>query len=217
MRHIVDIECWERRNTYLFFKDFFNPIVAFTADVDCTSAYLQAKKRGESFFLHYLYAILQANNQIEEFRYRIEQKGDEEPVVALYDHIDTLTPIRIAENGAFREVRIVYDSDFDTYYHQATQTIAALDPDAPTFNAPHCDNSERGICCISALPDLRFTSVSHTLKSAGGVNQIPLINVGKMVQSNQRYTMPVAVSIHHGLADGKQIADFIACIEQQLR
>ena len=75
MRQVIDIDTWKRKEEYLFFRTFFNPMVAVTVEVDCTRAYERAKKQKISFALYYLHAALVAANRIEEFRYR--QEGEE--------------------------------------------------------------------------------------------------------------------------------------------
>ena len=75
MKHIVDIETWERKDNYNFFRGFANSWIAITSEVDCTEAYNHAKANGKSFFLYYLYAILRAANEIKEFRYRWDKNG----------------------------------------------------------------------------------------------------------------------------------------------
>ena len=75
MKHLIDIDTWERKENYLFFRDFHNSWIAMTSEVDCTEAYAEAKAQGRSFFLYYLYAILRAANEIKEFRYRWDKHG----------------------------------------------------------------------------------------------------------------------------------------------
>ena len=36
MRHIVDIETWERRDNYNFFRGFVNSWYSITTEIDCT-------------------------------------------------------------------------------------------------------------------------------------------------------------------------------------
>lgn len=50
MKHIVDIETWERKDNYNFFRGFANSWIAITSEVDCTEAYNHAKTNGKSFF-----------------------------------------------------------------------------------------------------------------------------------------------------------------------
>ena len=54
MKHLIDIDTWERKENYLFFRDFHNSWIAMTSEVDCTEAYAEAKAQGRSFFLYYL-------------------------------------------------------------------------------------------------------------------------------------------------------------------
>lgn len=38
MKHLIDIDTWERKDNYLFFRDFHNSRIAMTSEVDCTEA-----------------------------------------------------------------------------------------------------------------------------------------------------------------------------------
>lgn len=49
MKHLIDIDTWERKDNYLFFRDFHNSWIAMTSEVDCTEAYAEAKAQGRSF------------------------------------------------------------------------------------------------------------------------------------------------------------------------
>ena len=69
MKHTVDIETWERRDNYAFFRNFLNSWISVATEIDCTEARAAAKAAGRSFFLYYLYAVLRAVNEIKEFRY----------------------------------------------------------------------------------------------------------------------------------------------------
>lgn len=49
MKHPVDIDNWNRRENYLFFRDFANPYYSVTSQVDVTEAYIRAKALGIKF------------------------------------------------------------------------------------------------------------------------------------------------------------------------
>ena len=78
MKHIIDINTWERKENYEFFLGFQNPTISITSEVECAGAKARAKAAGESFFLHYLYAVLRAVNEIPEIRFRIDPEGRED-------------------------------------------------------------------------------------------------------------------------------------------
>ena len=85
MDKVIDIQNWTRKEEYLFFRTFLNPMISVTVEVDCTTAYRKAKERQQPFSLYYMHAAVTAANRIEEFHYR--QVGEE---VILYERIDYL-------------------------------------------------------------------------------------------------------------------------------
>lgn len=101
MKHIVNIETWERKDNYNFFRGFANSWISITSEADCTEAYNHAKANGKSFFLYYLYAILRAANEIKEFRYRWDKNGQ----VVYHDTVDVISPIAVP-GKTFYTVRI---------------------------------------------------------------------------------------------------------------
>ena len=53
MKQIIDIENWERKENFNFFRHFQNPQLSITSEVECGGAKQRAKAAGQSFFLHY--------------------------------------------------------------------------------------------------------------------------------------------------------------------
>ena len=51
MKHTVDIETWERRDNYAFFRNFLNSWISVATEIDCTEARAAAKAAGESMSL----------------------------------------------------------------------------------------------------------------------------------------------------------------------
>ena len=66
MKHIIDIDTWERRDNYGFFRTFLNSWYSVTTEIDCTEASAAAKQSGHSFFLYYLYAVLRSANEVDD-------------------------------------------------------------------------------------------------------------------------------------------------------
>ena len=87
MKHIIDIETWERRDNYNFFRNFHNSWISITSEVDCTEAFPAAKAAKRSFFLYYLYAVLRAANEVKEFRFRTDKNGQ----VVYHDQVDIIS------------------------------------------------------------------------------------------------------------------------------
>ena len=222
IRTIINYNTWERRNNFEFFKQYLNPFITITSEADCTEALQRSKETGTSFFLRYLYAILRAVNEIPELRYRIEKSEDDshKEIIVLYKTISVITPIRVGENGRFHSVKIPYNKNFGKFYKTAREIIADIpaetDPYAAENEMKSGANKFLDIVLVSAIPELYFTSVTCTQHHRNGADK-PLINVGKAVPKEGRMVMPVAVSFHHGLADGYHIALFFDKVNAYLK
>ena len=92
-----------RRDNYRFFQSFVSSWYAVTTEIDCTEAREAARRQGRSFFLHYLYAVVRAANEVDELRYRIDKQGQ----VVFHDCVDIITPIAVP-GRTFFTLRIPY-------------------------------------------------------------------------------------------------------------
>ena len=214
MKQIIDIETWERKENFNFFRRFQNPQLSITSEVECGGAKKRAKEAHQSFFLHYLYAVLRAANEIPELRYRIDPEGR----VVLYDQIDILSPIKIKENGKFFTIRFPYHEDFETFYQEARKIIDSIPENGDPYAAENGEvaNGDYGLILLSATPDLYFTSITGTQEKQSG-NNYPLLNAGKAIIKKGKLVMPIAMTIHHGFVDGHHLSLFYRKVEEILK
>lgn len=213
MKHIIDINTWERKENYKFFLGFQNPTISITSEVECAGAKARAKAAGESFFLHYLYAVLRAVNEIPEFRFRIDAEGR----VVYFDHVDMLTPIKVKENGRFFTIRLPWNTDFQTFYTTAKVIINDIDPNGNPYDMEKVGGKDLlDVILLSATPDLYFTSLTCTQEHRHGSNY-PLMNAGKAILKEGKLVMPIAMTIHHGFIDGHHLSLFYKKVEEFLK
>ena len=213
MKHIIAINTWERKENYEFFLGFQNPTISITSEVECAGAKARAKAAGESFFLHYLYAVLRAVNEIPEFRFRIDAEGR----VVYFDHVDMLTPIKVKENGRFFTIRLPWNTDFQTFYTTAKAIINDIDPNGNPYDMEKVGGKDLlDVILLSATPDLYFTSLTCTQEHRHGSNY-PLMNAGKAILKEGKLVMPIAMTIHHGFIDGHHLSLFYKKVEEFLK
>ena len=211
MKHIINT--WERKENYEFFLGFQNPTISITSEVECAGAKARAKAAGESFFLHYLYAVLRAVNEIPEFRFRIDAEGR----VVYFDHVDMLTPIKVKENGRFFTIRLPWNTDFQTFYTTAKAIINDIDPNGNPYDMEKVGGKDLlDVILLSATPDLYFTSLTCTQEHRHGSNY-PLMNAGKAILKEGKLVMPIAMTIHHGFIDGHHLSLFYKKVEEFLK
>jgi chloramphenicol O-acetyltransferase type A len=207
MKHLIDLETWPRREHFTFFSAFEEPFFGLVANVDCTAAQAEAKRLGVSFFLYYLYHALEAANEIEEFRYRIEDGR-----VVCYDRIHASATLGRPDH--------TFAFSFIEQHHSLAGFIAAAEAEIAAVQASTglrlSDLTARpDVVHCSALPWVRFTGLTHA-RSFGHPDSCPKISFGQVFTEGNTLQMPVSVNLHHGLGDGYHVGLFLAAFQRRL-
>lgn len=207
MKQRLDLAHWNRREHFEFFSAFEEPFFGLVAAVDCTGAQAEARRLGVPFFLYYLYHSLQAANQVEAFRYRIADGQ-----VDCYDRVHASATIGRPDH-TFGFSFIEQQEELADFVRAATAEIAAVQASqglrlTDTTGRPdviHC----------SALPWVRFSGLTHA-RSFRHPDSAPKISFGQLYAEGAATLMPVAVNVHHALADGYHVGQFLAAFQQRL-
>lgn len=205
MKTEIDISNWNRKEHYMFFKDFEEPFWGINVNVDCTKAYETSKACGYSFFLYYLHKSLVAVNVIEPFMYRIE-----EDKIFLYDVVHASTTILRPDN-TFGFADIEFKSDYNEFEENAKHIINSVEKEN---GLKTCQYGEATIH-YSTIPWLHFTSLTHARKYSRK-DSCPKITFGKIEDIDQQKIMPVSIFVHHGLIDGFHIGKYIDLFQKLL-
>ena len=203
MKQKLDLNSWNRKEHFLFFKQMEEPFYGITTTIDCTQAYANAKALGVSFFSYYLHKTLSAVNSIENFRYRIIE--DE---VYIFDQIDASATV-MREDKTFGFSYMAYaENPID--FAQIVQTeIERIQTTTGIFTREYPEN----LIHFSALPWINFTSLSHA-RSFSWPDSCPKISYGKLLDENGKKTMPISIHVHHGLVDGYHVGLFLDRLQQ---
>lgn len=214
MKHIIDIDTWERRDNYGFFRTFLNSWYSVTTEIDCTEASTAAKQSKHSFFLYYLYAVLRSANEVNELRYRIDKDGQ----VIFHDRVDIISPIAVP-GKTFYTVRIPYHEDFKRFYAEAYALITNIPEDGDPYGAKKTlmQQGDYDVVHLSAVPKMYFTSTTYTVAEAGNGCSHPLMTAGKVVPRGKRLVFPLSIYVNHAFVDGSHLASFFEKIEKYLK
>lgn len=203
MKQKLNIEIWNRKEHFLFFKQMEEPFFGVTITVDCTKAYEKAKELDVSFFTYYLHKTLVAVNSIEPFRYRI--LNDE---VYIFDRIDVSSTI-LREDKTFGFSQIEYSEDLNEFAENTKNEIARIQTTTGLLTREYSEN----LIHFSALPWINFTSFSHA-RSFSWPDSCPKISFGKMMKENGKKTMSMSIHVHHGLMDGYHVGEFVELFQK---
>ncbi|MFI2744375.1 CatA-like O-acetyltransferase [Zhouia sp. PK063] len=191
------LDTWNRKAHFDFFSGFDEPFFGVTVPIEVTTAYKKAKQRNQSFFLYYLYRALKAANSIENFKYGIIEKE-----VFLYEQMHASATVD-RPDGTFGFSYITFYDEEALFYEKATLAIAETRKGTGLFPS----NAGENVMHCSAVPWLNFTALSHA-RNYKFPDSCPKLSFGKMTRQGDKLIMPVAVYLHHGLADGLHIGMF---------
>ncbi|WP_426493229.1 CatA-like O-acetyltransferase [Hymenobacter sp. 102] len=207
MKQLIDLSTWNRREHFAFFSGFEEPFWGVVTDVDATQALQRARDLGCSFFQLYLHCTLQAVNQVENLRYRIE-----EGQVVCYDQIHA-SPTLGRPDHTFGFGFVPYHVDLATFGQSLQAEITAVQASTGLCLGP--ETARPDVIHFSAMPWLSFTGLTHA-RPFSHPDSIPKISVGRIRPENGRQLMPVAVNVHHGLADGYHVGLFVETLQRTL-
>ena len=200
----VEIEKWNRKTTYEFFKDYEDPFFNLTANLDITELYLFCKKNNLSFSLANLFYSLQTANEIREFRIRLK----DEKLVEYEKVHATQTILQTDETFSFCYFELQENVfEFDDAGKQAIEKYKQL----KTFDV---ETARIDLIYYSVIPWVSFTSFKH----AGRFDNrqtVPRMVFGKAFEENGRRKMPHSVEVHHAIVDGFHVGKYFTRLQEK--
>lgn len=201
----IDIEGWNRKAAFNYFKNFEDPFFNMTANVDVTLLYKFCKLESVSFSLACVYYSQIALNNIREFRLRIQDDS-----VVEYDHVEaTQTILNDDETFSF----CYFERQPDLKSFNATG-LAAREKyqKLKTFDV---ESNRVDLIYYSVIPWVSFTSFKHASRFDNS-NTVPRIVFGKSFDDGEMLKMPVSVEVHHAMMDGIHVGKYFRSFQHLL-
>ncbi len=200
----INLETWDRTETFRFFQTFEKPHFSITARADVTRLMAAKERDGVSIFRACMWALACGANACPELRTRFE--GD---AVTLYDQID-VSPVVSMPDGSYRFAYVPFSPDWAEFDARAAKIIdgvrqgAGLNP----------DEGGNGVAYMSALPWIDFTSLTNAIRVSD--DSIPRLAWGKIVPKAEGFDMAVGIELHHAVADGRHAGLFFEATQAAL-
>lgn len=200
----VDLTTWERRSLFELFSGYSEPYHGVCLRVDCTETFRYAKDHRMSVFLSLLHRSLVAANKTENLKLRVVDGA-----VLAYETIHGGSAVG-RPNGTIGFAHYAYRSKLADFVPEASVELERV------RNRTDLERyAGQNIIRYSVLPWFDFTSLSHARDFAAH-DSAPKITFGKITEAGGRRTMPVSIHVHHGLADGSHVGQFVEHFEQCL-
>ena len=201
----LDIENWNRKEHYNYFKQLNYPHFNICANLDITRFYEYTKEKENPFFISMVFAAMKATNSIKEFRFRIrEDKVVEHEVVSPSFTIMT-------EGEVFGFCSVKFTEEFNDFKISASSEINKVKNNVSIEDEPGRDN----LLYVSSIPWVSFTSVTHPIQM-NPVDSIPRITWGQYFEENGRIKLPLSVQAHHALVDGIHVGKYFKILQEIL-
>jgi chloramphenicol O-acetyltransferase type A len=200
----IELDSWNRKEHFLFYKQMEEPFYGLTTRIDCTKAYDKAKQIGVSFFIYYLHQTLTAINTCEPFRLRIIEH---EPW--LFEQINASATI-MREDQTFGFSLIEFHPELSEFNCKALQEINRVQNTIGLFTR---EFPNENLIHFSSIPWVDFSGLSHA-RGFSYPDSCPKISFGKMIEEKGRKTMALSIHVHHGLVDGVHIGQFLDTLQQ---
>lgn len=201
----LDIENWNRKEIFQFFKQFTDAYFSVIVHVDVTRAYNYSKKQHISFFVLYLHTCMKALNSVENLRYRIR-----EDKVIIHDVIHA-SPTILRNDNTFGFSFIHYNNDIEVFNKNFLSEKERIQNSTNLFPKEDTDNC---IYC-SALPWINFSG--HKEPLFGVVKEsVPKLAFGKFEIKDNKKLMPVSIAVNHALVDGYHVGEFVELFQRYL-
>lgn len=187
------------------FQDFLTSRYSMTVRVNAQNTYNFAKKNNISFFNMTAACILEAINEIPEFKWRIIDDK-----VYEYDKINAVSPI-MQEDYSIREIEILPTSEhenlekYNEYIENKKNNI-----ENNQFLVEPSLRDILPICNLSCIPWINFDSMTNIIASSNQV--MPVISWGKLVDGK----IPVSLTASHIFIFGYHFKLFYEKVEKYL-
>jgi chloramphenicol O-acetyltransferase type A len=206
MAKYLDLENWARRELFEFFIGYSNPYFNVCVEVDVSGLVALVRNRPAVKFSQAIhYVALRVANEIEPFRYRL-QDGK----VFVYDVINGGTTV-LLPNESFAYAYFDYQRDFEKFVSDMGKAV----DDLRVAKSPLKPTTRDDVIYHTTLPWISFTSFAHA-RTQGRGDSIPRFVFGKFTQKGERLMMPFSVEVHHALMDGLHVGRYLSRLEEAL-
>ena len=191
----IDYDTWPRRP---YFEHYHRDVpcwYSMTADVDITALLLRLRESGLRFYPAIIYGIARMVNADPALRTAMDETG----TIGIYDQVDPTYTVFHKDDETFSVLWTAYRPDLAGFCRD-WEAERARYGDIHAFEARPPEVGQ-GLFNISAVPWVSFRALHLELPEANDY-LLPIFTLGRYREENGRTLLPLAVQVHHGVADG---------------
>lgn len=203
-----NLDEWDRREHYLAFTNFATCAFSMTSEVDITGLIPWVKDKNYKFYPTMIYLVASVVNQFKEFQMDVR---DGELIV--WNQRNPCYTIFHKDKETFSSLWSDYDSDLELFISNYERDYQAYKNDSRYFPK---GNIPPNLFYISAIPWVTFSSFNLHFPTIDML-YAPTFTMGKYFERDGCVILPIAIQIHHAVADGFHVARFFNTLQGDIR
>ena len=192
----IDVNEWPRKDLFEFFSGVSHPFYSVNFGVDVTNLYYYVKEHHLSFYYALTYLCTKAMNEVEAFRYTIDDKK----VALLDERIPSFTDLKKGSEY-FHIVTMECEGSIDEFCRLAKETSRAQ-----KVFLDYSKESNNQIF-FSCLPWIELTALTNE-RNFDVDDATPRLAWGKFVDVDGRKKLNMSLEVNHRFIDGLHIGRF---------
>ncbi|MDE9364140.1 CatA-like O-acetyltransferase [Luteipulveratus sp. YIM 133132] len=202
----IDLETWPRRGWFEHYTRQTRCTYAMTVELDATTLRAALRTTGRRTYAAHVWALATVINRHDELRTDLVPDGKPGVWDVLHPAFTVFNPA----SETFACVWTAYDPDFGVF-HDRMIDVAARHRDAVELFPQ--DDLPDSTFDVSSVPWTSFTG--FTLNIEAGANHLrPILTLGRYVDRGDRTLLPLAVQLHHAVADGFHAARLVNEVQE---
>ena len=195
MTHAVNWASWPRRDVFEFFSSMSQPFYSVTFKQDVTRLVRFSRENRLSFYYSLVFLCTQALNQVEAFRYAL-QDGE----LVLFDQRSpSFTDLKPGAE-TFHIVTLPCQGDIRDFCAAAKAKSAS--------QASFLDQEDSGdLIYFSCLPWVELTALTNE-RNFDPDDAVPRIAWGRYAQEGDRTVLHISLELNHRFVDGLHVGRF---------
>ena len=204
MKEKIDIDSWSRRDQYKFFSSFVNPYASLTSPINVDKIVKYSKNNNISFYGIMSYVVLKSINDIEEFKYVLENDG-----IYKYEKVNASFTV-LTENNDLHFSRVAEFNNFNKFISD----FELLKNEAENNDVIEYEDCYNKIY-ITCMPWIRITSLTNPI-NYNDIDSVPRICWGKYFLDNNKYMIDLSGEFNHAFVDGYHMSKFFVCVQNNI-
>ena len=205
--HKIDMDNWERREHYYYYRDFIKTRYNLCGEIDITGLLSQIREKRLHFYLVFLYVVIHTVNEIRELRMCLDEDG----ALGYWDVCHPSYTIFHKDDLTFSDIWTEYSPDFQTFYERASQEMETF-KDVKGIKAK--PDTPPNFCPISCIPWISFTGFGSDTYAESNM-LYPVILFGKYHENEKgQILLPLSIAVNHMVADGYHTCLFFQKIQE---